>query len=120
MNGSGIAVELSVAQVREVAHHARESNARIDWPEGVLTPDDESFRQRCRRALSKSATSAIFLRGLMVMSVFPPRGGPHRTDELATALDMKYATVQQYLATLVAVDLVQHDAIAALYRRRSA
>lgn len=81
-------------------------------------PDDERFRETCRGLLSKSTTSARFLRGLMVLSAFPSGGEPRRVEALVSELNMKYATVQVYLVTLVAVGLLEYDAGDGLYRRR--
>jgi hypothetical protein len=117
--GSGISIELSDSQLREVLRGALQSHSRQD----VAGSKDS------RSALSTAAGRALLLesggsqisytlvRGLAVLSVFPAGGRARGVTEVATELHMKTSTVHRLITTLHALGYLERDVDSREYRR---
>ncbi len=60
--------------------------------------------------------SRSLLSGLLVLSSFPPDGGYCGIAELSRMLDMNTSTTHRYVATLLAVGLLERDPSTRQYR----
>ena len=64
-----------------------------------------------------SGISYTLVRGLLVLGAFPAGGPARGVTEVAQELEMKTSTVHRFVATLVALELLERDVERRLYRR---
>jgi IclR helix-turn-helix domain len=106
VSGSGLSIELTDGQLREVMHGAL---ARKDKA-GLLAELHLSFpalSSSAGRALlveqADGVLSAGLVRGLVVLSAFVEGGPPRRVGEVAAELQMTPSNVATYIRTLKAL-----------------
>jgi hypothetical protein len=119
-DGEGVFIELSKAQVDQIVRTASEGGtmsvllSALRDPEWDLSVDSEDCAypaQMRDRRLSRSLLS-----GLLVLSCFSSDGSYLGIAELARMLDMHTSTTHRYVATLLAVGLLERDAVTRAYR----
>jgi IclR helix-turn-helix domain len=118
-----IAIELSSAQVDQVVRAAGKGGtmsvllSALKDPRWTVALDSEQWgypAQLDDRRLSRS-----LLAGLLVLSCFPADGSDLGIAELARSLAMNTSTTHRYVATLLAVGLLERDASTRRYRLAS-
>jgi hypothetical protein len=115
-----VLIELSKSQVDQVVRAAGQGGtmsvllSALKDPNWTLATDSEDWSypaQMDDRRLSRSLLS-----GLLVLSCFPLDGGYLGIADLAGMLDMNASTTHRYVATLLAVGLLDRDPATRRYR----
>jgi hypothetical protein len=117
--GSGVSIELSEGQLREVLRSALREDllsrlGSLELSRAVL------LRAVGRGLLADGAggeVSYTLVRGLLVLSAFAVGGPTRGVTEVAKELAMKTSTVHRAIRTLAALGLLQHDEASRQYRR---
>jgi DNA-binding MarR family transcriptional regulator len=108
-----VMIELTAAQLAQVAM------ARVPRPDLLPSVGTEATADRCRKLANDPRLSAALIAGMLVLSSLP-RDGDVAVTELARTLQMSASTTHRYLATLLALGLVDQDAQTRRYRIVSA
>jgi hypothetical protein len=101
-------IELSPAQVKQIVHAANGDGSH----EFNVLANALKAGERGDPRLSRS-----LLVGLLIYAAFPSDGGSLGVHEIATRLDLTSSTTHRYLATLVAVGLINRDPRTRRYHR---
>ena len=114
MTADGISIELTRAQIERVAREA----AREQDISGLLRGLGENGSLAARyQALSDSPRlSRSLLLGLLVFACFPSDGSGLAVTDVAARLGMSPSTTHRYMATLLAVGLLDQDSRTRRYR----
>jgi DNA-binding MarR family transcriptional regulator len=121
--GETVLIELSEAQVDQVVRTAGQAGtmsvllSRLRDPQWTLALDREERAYPVQ--LDDKRLSRSLLLGLLVLSCFPHDGGHLGVAELARKLDMNTSTTHRYVATLMAVGLLERDPVTRRYRLAS-
>jgi hypothetical protein len=107
-------IELSRAQVDQVVHTATEGGSMSVLLAGL--GDVGEVLSADPRLLEDSRLSRSLLAGLLMLASFPEDGSYLSNVEVARMTGMNTSTSHRYLATLVAVGLVERDARTRHYR----
>jgi hypothetical protein len=109
-----VCIELSAAQVDQVVRTAAEEGSM-----SVLLAGLGSVRavlDAAPKLLEDSRLSRSLLAGLLMLASFPADGSYLRVADAARMLGMSPSTTHRYLATLLAVGLVEQDPRTRRYR----
>jgi DNA-binding MarR family transcriptional regulator len=103
-------IELSPAQLSQVLCSA--SGGHLP----TLLSGLESARETLAAGLDYPRLSGSLLCGLFILASFPPDGSYLTIKELARLTGRSPSTTHRYVSTLVAVGLVERDAVTREYR----
>jgi Fic family protein len=109
---SGITIELSKAQIKQVVREAAEDGGLL----GLLGGLEELDAQTTSAHLDDVRLSASLLRGLMVLACFPADGTARSVTEVARQLDLGMSTAHRYISTLAEVGVLERDPESREYR----
>jgi hypothetical protein len=114
LGGDPPCIELSPAQVAQVVRAAAEGGKILTLLSGI--GDVRATLVTARAGLDNPRLSRSLLSGLLLLVCFPADGSYLRGSEAARMLDMSPSTTYRYLATLVAVGLLERDSQTRQYR----
>jgi hypothetical protein len=113
LGGDQPCIELSPAQVAQVVRAASEGGGISTLLSGI---GDARVLVTARAGLDDPRLSRSLLSGLLLLAAFPADGSYLRGSEAARMLGMSPSTTYRYLATLVAVGLLEQDSHTRQYR----
>jgi IclR helix-turn-helix domain len=109
-----VSLTLTAAQVAQVVADAMASGGE----QALVLSSLEGIQPfRASPLLEDLKFSAALLRGLLVLTSFPPDGGERGSKQIAQELDMAVSTTHRYIRTLVAVGLLEQNQVTRQYRR---
>jgi hypothetical protein len=111
---AAISIELSQVQLDHVLHDVSGPGSFSLALAGL-----SNVRQVLASAqplLEDSRLSRSLMLGVLLLAAFPSDGGYVGNSDLAHALDLSASTTHRYVSTLVALGLVERDAVTRKYR----
>ncbi len=114
MSPTGISIELTRAQVERVSRDAAGGEGLTGLLRGLAS--DGSLASSYEALSSSPRLSRSLLLGLMVLASFPDDGGELAVTDVAAKLEMSPSTTHRYMATLLAVGLLEQDPRTRRYR----
>jgi hypothetical protein len=112
--GGPVRIELSATQIDQVVRSAADGGSITVLLAGL--GDVRSVLETAPKLLENSRLSRSLLAGLLMLASFPADGSYLRVAEAAKMLGMSPSTTHRYLATLLAVGLVEQDPRTRRYR----
>ena len=114
MADTAVTIELTSTQIERVVRGA----AGVEGAPGSLhaMASHAAMTPRFRQLASSPRLSRSLLLGLLVLASFPADGRAMTVTDVAEALDMSPSTTHRYLATLLAVGLLEQDPRSRRYR----
>jgi hypothetical protein len=113
-DGESVLLELTPGQVDQVIRHTAGTRNM-----SLLLYGLSSVRATLEAApwqLEDERLSRSLLLGLLLLAVFPEDGSYLGNTEVARILDINMSTAHRYIATLVAVGLLERDPVTRKYR----
>jgi hypothetical protein len=114
MTESGIAIELTRAQINTVVRGASQEDNVSNLLRGLS--DKRGLASRFRALSESPRLSRSLLLGLLVFACFPSDGDALAVTDVATRLRMSPSTTHRYMTTLLAVGLLEQDPRTRRYR----
>ncbi len=109
-----VCIELSAAQVDQVVRTAADGGSMSVLLAGL--GDVRAVLDAAPKLLENSRLSRSLLAGLLMLASFPADGSYLRVADAARMLNMSPSTTHRYIATLLAVGLVEQDPGTRRYR----
>lgn len=107
MTATGISIELTSTQVDRVVRNSSEAGGVSGLLRGLA--DTDATVARFKELADSPRMSRSLLLGLLVLATFPANGEALAVTDVATRLRMSPSTTHRYLATLLAVGLLEQD-----------
>jgi DNA-binding MarR family transcriptional regulator len=114
MADSGIAIELTSAQIERIVRGASGSAGVSTLLHGLA--GKATMTPHFRELAESPRLSRSLLLGLLVLASFPSDGGALAVTDVAARLEMSPSTTHRYLTTLLAVGLLEQDPRTRRYR----
>jgi DNA-binding MarR family transcriptional regulator len=112
MSKTEIKIELSKAQINQIVREAAQDDGLLGLLGGL-----EGLDVRASSVpMDDGRLSRSLLRGLMVLTSFPPDGVGRAVTDVAHELHMGASTTHRYVSTLVEVGLLERDPVSRKYR----
>lgn len=113
MPQTGITIELSRAQVNQVARKAAEEDGLLGLARYGLQDRDLDVT---RAQMDDPRFSRSLLRALMVLTSYPADGSARSVSDVAKQLGMGISTTHRYTATFTEVGVLERDPTSRQYR----
>lgn len=108
MTGSGISIELTSTQIDRVVRRSTDTGGGVSSLLRGLAETGTTATQFKKLAQSPRMSRSLLL-GLLVLACFPGDGSSLAVTDVASRLEMSPSTTHRYLATLLAVGLLDQD-----------
>ena len=112
MPESGITIELSKAQIKQVVREAADDGGLL----GLLGGPEQLDAQKSSVQMENDRLSRSLLRGLMVLASFPTDGVARSVTDVARHLVLGMSSTHRYISTLVEVGVLEQDPVSRQYR----
>lgn len=109
-----ISIELSHAQLEQILRGISGAGSFSLAVEGLS--DIRAVLARAQPLLDDSRLSRSLMLGVLLLAAFPSDGSYIGNSELADTLHLSASTTHRYVSTLLALGLVERDAVTRKYR----
>jgi DNA-binding MarR family transcriptional regulator len=107
MTGSGISIELTSTQIDRVVRRSTDTRGVSSLLRGLA--ETGTTATQFKKLAQSPRMSRSLLLGLLVLACFPGDSSSLAVTDVASRLEMSPSTTHRYLATLLAVGLLEQD-----------